>query len=100
MAIAAISAISSAFATPPVTATAPADKSGTDFGDMLTSALDNLSAAHADVDRLGVQAATGDLTAVHDFTTAATEAQLMTQLTVEIRNRAVEAFNEIMRMQV
>ena len=70
------------------------------FGDMITRALDDLNTSHARADGLAVQAATGDLQAAHDYTIAATEAQLLTQLTVEVRNRAIEAFNDIMRMQV
>ena len=70
------------------------------FGDVLSKALDTVSDSHAKADGLALQAATGDLSAVHDYTVAATEAQLMTQLTVEIRNRAVDAFTDIMRMQV
>jgi flagellar hook-basal body complex protein FliE len=73
---------------------------GASFADMIGKALDAVSAAHDQADGLAVQAATGDLNAVHDYTIAATEAQLLTQLTVEVRNRAVEAFNDIMRMQV
>ncbi|MGD9705405.1 MAG: flagellar hook-basal body complex protein FliE [Acidimicrobiia bacterium] len=63
-------------------------------------ALDNLTAAQTKADDLALQAATGDLQALHDYTIASTEAQLLTQLTVTVRNRAVEAFNDIMRMQV
>jgi flagellar hook-basal body complex protein FliE len=47
-----------------------------------------------------VQAATGDLGAIHDYTIAATETSVATQLTVAVRNKAIEAFSEIMRMQV
>lgn len=103
MAIAPIPPISPFAATagisPAATPAAPATGGGS-FADSFTQALDNLSEAHNEVDRLGIQAATGDLNAVHDFTIAATEAQMLTQLTVEVRNKAVEAFNDIMRMQV
>ncbi|WP_420452511.1 flagellar hook-basal body complex protein FliE [Ilumatobacter sp.] len=70
------------------------------FGDSIAGAIESLSDAHQNVDDLAVQAATGDLTAIHDFTIATSEVQLMTELTVEIRNKAIESFNDIMRMQV
>lgn len=73
---------------------------GTGIAGSFAETLDQLSVAQTKADDLALQAATGDLQAVHDYTIASTEAQLLTQLTVTVRNRAVEAFNEIMRMQV
>lgn len=70
------------------------------FGETLTRALDSLQATQTKADGLAVQAATGDLTNVHDYMVAATEASLATQLTVAVRNKAVEAFNQIMNMAV
>jgi flagellar hook-basal body complex protein FliE len=70
------------------------------FGQTLTKAVDNLQATQAKADNLAVQAATGDLTNVHDYMIAATEASLATQLTVAVRNKAVESFNQIMNMAV
>jgi flagellar hook-basal body complex protein FliE len=74
--------------------------SGTSFADTLAAQLDKVSAAQANADQLALKAATGDLQSVQDYTIASTEAQLMTQLTVTVRNKAVEAFNDIMRMQI
>jgi flagellar hook-basal body complex protein FliE len=70
------------------------------FDDVVAKALDSVQGVQDKADALGVKAATGDLTDVHDYMIAATQAQLTTELTVAVRNKAVEAFNDIMRMPV
>ena len=82
------------------TSTSVDGSSGTDFASLLSGGLDKLQGLQSTSDDLAVKAATGDLTNVHDYMIASNEAQLATQLTVAIRNKAVDAFNEIMRMQV
>jgi len=74
--------------------------SGPDFGELVLDGLDRLDGVQKTADQLSVQAATGDLQNLHDYTIAATQAAVTTQVTVAIRNKAVEAFTEIMRMQV
>ncbi len=74
--------------------------SGEAFGSMLLDGIDRLEAVQDRSDTLAVKAATGNLDNIHDYTIAATEASVTTQLTVAVRNRALESFNEIMRMPV
>ena len=76
-----------------------AGAAGATNNNAFANALDGLQSAQDNADGLAVQAATGSLVDVHNYTIAATEAQLMTDLTVAVRDRAVESFNEIMRMQ-
>jgi flagellar hook-basal body complex protein FliE len=73
---------------------------GPAFGRLLVDGLERLEALHDGTDALAVRAATGDLGAIHSYTIAATETSVATQLTVAMRNKAVEAFTEIMRMHV
>lgn len=73
---------------------------GSSFGDLVLDGLDRVDGVQKQSDSLALQAATGDLQNIHDYTIAATQAQVTTQVTVAIRNKAVEAFTEIMRMQV
>jgi flagellar hook-basal body complex protein FliE len=87
-------------ATPPTGATQGAAPAGQSFGDLVLDGLDRLEGVQDRSDQLAVQAATGDLQSIHDYTIAATEAAVTTQVTVAVRNKAVEAFTEIMRMQV
>ncbi|MFI5911206.1 flagellar hook-basal body complex protein FliE [Dactylosporangium sp. NPDC051541] len=72
---------------------------GLNFGNMVAQGLQKLQDTQNTADNLAVEAATGRLTDVHDYIIAATEASLATQLTVAVRNKALDAFNEIMRMQ-
>ena len=46
-----------------------------------------------------MRAASGTLPNIHDYTLAAAEAETATKLTVAVRNKAIEAFQEIMRLQ-
>ena len=72
----------------------------TDFAGALTDAVGQLDTSLRRTDELSRAAATGALERPEDLMVAAAESQLTTQITVALRNRAVEAFNEIMRMQI
>ena len=50
--------------------------------------------------RAGFSVDTSEGTIEADYVIAATQAELTTELTVTLRNKALEAFNEIMRMPV
>lgn len=71
----------------------------TDFAGLLSKGLENVQASQAKADDLAVQVANGTLQDPAQYTMAANEASLGLQLTMAIRNKAVEAFQEIMRMQ-
>jgi flagellar hook-basal body complex protein FliE len=79
-----------------VTSTSNADG----FAAVLASSFDKLQSTQSAADTLATQAATGDLKDVHDYMIASSEASLATEMVVTIKNKAVEAFNEIMRMPV
>lgn len=62
--------------------------------------LDAVSKSLSAADGAASQVATGTATDLHQVTVAATKAQLGVELTVAMRNKAVEAYQEIMRMSV
>ena len=64
------------------------------------SGLEAVSKMQETADQLGTQVATGSLQDVHEFMAASAKANLAVELTVAVRNKAVEAYQEIMRMQV
>jgi len=80
--------------TAPVTGT-----DGSAFATSLTGAVDNLQQLQSTSNQLAVSAVTGNLDDIHSATLAATRAQVTLELMAAVRNKGVDAFNEIMRMQ-
>ena len=70
------------------------------FAAVLAGTVDNLNAVQGNADSLALQAATGDLKDAHDYMIASTEARLATDTVVTLKNSAVAAFTEIMRMPI
>ena len=104
MTIPSIGAISAALPTLPTlpptgTDAAAGASSGADFAHLLAKGLNAVQSAQDKADSLAVKAATGDLTDIHDYTIAATQASLVTELATAIRTKGIDAFNQIMGMQ-
>lgn len=76
-----------------------ASNGGSAFATSLTGAVDNLQQLQSTSNQLAVQAVTGNLDDIHNATLAATRAQVTLELAATVRNKGVDAFNEIMRMQ-
>ncbi len=70
------------------------------FGQMLTRALSELSAQEARVDELNGMLARGEAVELHEIVIATEKARLALDLAVQVRNKVVEAYQEIMRMPV
>jgi flagellar hook-basal body complex protein FliE len=81
------------------TGTAAVQGPNEDFAGMLSKGLQSVQASQNKADDLALQVADGTLSDPAQYTMAANEASLGLQLTLAVRNKAVEAFQEIMRMQ-
>ena len=72
----------------------------TGFGDVFKNALKEVSAAQNVSDKKTDQLLTGEVKDVHEVMIASQKASLSLQMTMQVRNKVVEAYQEVMRMQV
>ena len=72
----------------------------TDFGDQLQKALQEVGDLQAHREEMVDGMVTGEVSEVHDVMIAAKESQLAFELLLEVRNKLLESYQEIMRMQV
>ncbi len=97
MAIGALPPVGATGITPAATAR-PQPAAG--FGDTMKQGLEQVSNLERQADEVTKSLATGGPATVHDLMVANTKASLGVDLLVQTRNRAVEAYQEIMRMQL
>src|SRR5262245_48933201 len=72
----------------------------TGFPSLLERYLNDLNAQVVQSDRLFQGLAAGDLDNLHNVMIALEQAKLSMQLAVEVRNRVLEVYQDILRMQV
>lgn len=70
------------------------------FGQIFKQALEEVSAAQNTSDKLTDKLVTGEVKDIHEVMIASQKASLSLQMTLQVRNKVVEAYQEVMRMQV
>ena len=71
-----------------------------DFGQMLTNMIEQVESSQHQADDMAKNLMTGSIEDLHQVTFAMEQAKLSLQMAVQVRNKLVEAYQEIMRMQV
>lgn len=84
----------------PITESKGAAEIAGSFGEMLEKSLNNLEQLDRTVNALNQKFAAGQNVDVHTLMIASERAQLGLQLTVQVRNKVIEAYQEIMRTQL
>ena len=84
----------------PAAVTGPQQAAKPGFGDALTRGLSQVSSLEHGADSVAQSLATGGPAQIHDLMVATTKASIGVELLTAVRNRAVEAYQEVMRLQV
>lgn len=79
----------------------PRDKnSDLSFKSVFDTAIDNYKNAEAEVDKDITKLSVGETDDLHNLMINAQKAQISLDLVIQLRNKALDAYNEIMRMGV
>lgn len=73
---------------------------GKSFGEVLSNALGQVNKLQNDAEQASVNLAAGKIQDVSEVVIATEKASVALQLTMQVRNKVVDAYQEIMRMQV
>jgi len=75
-------------------------KKAPDFAEILKEAFDKVNQVQKNAEQMASDFALGRISNIHEVIIEAEKATIALRLTTEVRNRIVEAYREIMRMQL
>ena len=93
-----INGLNSPSLTPP--ASGPASKSASGFGDMLQGVLKQVNDLQNRGDQATLELHAGKIENLHEVMIAVEQADISLRMLVQVRNKAQQAYEEIMRMQI
>lgn len=80
--------------------TGSAEKVANSFQGFLNEAINNVQDLKTQSNELTNRLATGEIDDIHQVMIAAEKASLSLQFVVQVRNKVVDAYQEVMRMQI
>ncbi len=84
----------------PPAPSAPVDRAESAFGDMLQTLIKETGTRQRESDQAMMDLHTGGETSLHDAMLAVEKADISLRYMVQVRNKAIEAYQEIMRLQL
>lgn len=84
----------------PKTSGAEVSEATSNFGDILSSTINQVNQADINGEIAIKKFNTGEVQNLHEVMIAADEADIAIRMLVQMRNKALEAYNEIMRLQI
>lgn len=76
------------------------EEDGISFKNIFTDAINDVKETNKALEYEANRLATGQTDNLHDITIASTKASLSVELFVQLRNKALESYNEMMRMGI
>lgn len=83
-----------------IDSTTSTKEAGPSFADTLKEAVNNVNNLHLDADRKAQELATGKSNDIAGTMIAAEHADIALRAMVQVRNKIIDAYQEIMKMQV
>ncbi len=100
MAVDSVSNISSLLNALNATGGTTTENTGTSFSDLLKDAIGQVEDVQTENNVNSLQLLSGESTDIHTALIAAQKAELTFNLAVQVRNKVIDAYNEVMRMQL